>query len=107
MPASAGFGNFLEENPDADDYETTNQDCTFAVRIEGDSMEPDVHNGISFWLKHAMSLKMREKALYGMMESVTVKRLFKVKKESFLFLQIQATDLFRLYLWTIIVCLAK
>ena len=45
MPASAGFGNFLEENPDADDYETTNQDCTFAVRIEGDSMEPDVHNG--------------------------------------------------------------
>ena len=45
MSASAGFGNFLENDPDADDYETTNQDCTFAVRIEGDSMEPDVHNG--------------------------------------------------------------
>ena len=45
MPASAGFGNDLEENPNFDDYETTNQDCTFAVKIEGDSMEPDVHNG--------------------------------------------------------------
>lgn len=45
MSASAGFGNCLENDPDADDYETTNQDCTFAVRIEGDSMEPDVHNG--------------------------------------------------------------
>lgn len=45
IPASAGFGNDLEENTDFDDYETTNQDCTFAVKIEGDSMEPDVHNG--------------------------------------------------------------
>ena len=45
MPASAGLGNFLEENPEADDYETTNPYCTFAVRIEGNSMEPDVHDG--------------------------------------------------------------
>ena len=45
MPASAGIGNSLDENPDADDYETTNQECTFAVKITGDSMEPDVHNG--------------------------------------------------------------
>lgn len=45
MPASAGLGNFLENDPETDDYETTNQDCTFAVRIEGDSMEPDVHDG--------------------------------------------------------------
>ncbi len=45
MTASAGTGNFLDENPDADDYETTDQECTFAVKIAGDSMEPDVHNG--------------------------------------------------------------
>ena len=45
MPASAGIGNSLDENPDADDYETTNQECTFAVKITGDSMEPDVHDG--------------------------------------------------------------
>ena len=45
ISASAGIGNFLDENLDADDYETTNQKCTFAVRIEGDSMEPDVHDG--------------------------------------------------------------
>lgn len=45
VPASAGFGSFLDENPDADDYETTNQECTFAVKISGNSMEPDVHDG--------------------------------------------------------------
>lgn len=45
MPASAGSGNFLINDPDADDYETDNQECTFAVKITGDSMEPDVHNG--------------------------------------------------------------
>ena len=45
MPASAGIGNSLDENPDANDYETTNQECTFAVKITGDSMEPDVHDG--------------------------------------------------------------
>ena len=45
MPASAGLGNFLDNDPDADDYETDNQECTFAVKITGDSMEPDIHDG--------------------------------------------------------------
>lgn len=45
IPASAGFGNSLEENIDADDYSTANQECTFAVKISGNSMEPDVHDG--------------------------------------------------------------
>ena len=45
MPASAGSGNFLINDPDADDYETDNQECTFAVKITGDSMEPDIYDG--------------------------------------------------------------
>jgi SOS-response transcriptional repressor LexA len=45
MTASAGPGDFLENDPTATTLEVTNQECTFAVKISGDSMEPDVHDG--------------------------------------------------------------
>ena len=45
MTASAGLGDFLDDYPNATTLEVTNQDCTFAVKISGDSMEPDVHDG--------------------------------------------------------------
>lgn len=45
MTASAGPGNFLDDSPDAQTLEVENQDCTFAVKISGNSMEPDVHDG--------------------------------------------------------------
>ena len=45
MTASAGPGDFLDNNPTATKLEVTNQECTFAVKISGDSMEPDVHDG--------------------------------------------------------------
>lgn len=41
MPASAGLGEFLDESP-FEKIEVTNPKCTFAVRISGDSMEPDI-----------------------------------------------------------------
>ena len=45
MTASAGLGDFLDNDPTATTLEVTNQECTFAVKISGDSMEPDVHDG--------------------------------------------------------------
>ena len=70
MSASAGFGNFLEENPEADDYETTNQNCTFAVRIEGDSMEPDVHNGDIVLVKECEEVPNARKGIVWYSERV-------------------------------------
>jgi wobble nucleotide-excising tRNase len=45
MTASAGPGDFWDTNPTVATLEVTNQECTFAVKISGDSMEPDVHDG--------------------------------------------------------------
>lgn len=45
MTASAGPGDFLDDNPDTETLEVENQDCTFAVKISGNSMEPDIHDG--------------------------------------------------------------
>lgn len=45
LSATAGLGNYLDNDPDEDEIEVTNQECTFAVRISGDSMEPDYSDG--------------------------------------------------------------
>ena len=45
LSATAGLGNYLDSDPDEDEIEVTNQECTFAVRISGDSMEPDFSDG--------------------------------------------------------------
>ena len=45
MTASAGPGDFLDNDPAAQTIEVTNQECTFAVKISGNSMEPEVHDG--------------------------------------------------------------
>ncbi len=45
MPASAGPGNFLEDNIDTQEITVTNPDCSFAVKISGDSMDPNIIDG--------------------------------------------------------------
>lgn len=45
MPASAGPGNFLEDNIDTQEITVQNSDCAFAVKISGDSMEPKIIDG--------------------------------------------------------------
>lgn len=44
MPASAGPGTFLDESTFRE-IETKNSECTFAVQIQGDSMEPKILDG--------------------------------------------------------------
>lgn len=45
MPASAGSGNFLEDSIDTQEITVTRPDCSFAVKISGDSMEPKINDG--------------------------------------------------------------
>lgn len=45
MAASAGMGSFLEDEMAVEEIDVTNPDCTFAVRISGDSMEPEILDG--------------------------------------------------------------
>lgn len=44
MSASAGLGNFLGSDFAGTKMEVTNPECTFAVKISGDSMEPNIHD---------------------------------------------------------------
>ena len=45
MTASAGPGDFLDNDPPSQTFDTNNQECTYAVKISGNSMEPEVHDG--------------------------------------------------------------
>lgn len=45
MAASAGLGNFLDDAYVEREISVANPECTFAVRISGDSMEPQIMDG--------------------------------------------------------------
>ena len=45
MAASAGPGAFLDNDIAGNEVIVSNSDCTFAVKISGDSMEPDILDG--------------------------------------------------------------
>jgi len=59
LPVSAGTGMFL----DSDNYEmvavesSVPLDANFGVRISGDSMEPQIHDGAIVWVKQQQSLE--------------------------------------------------
>jgi len=56
MPASAGPGNFLEDSIDTQEITVTNPDCSFAVKISGDSMEPKIIDGSVALVKRCESV---------------------------------------------------
>lgn len=46
LPLSAGLGiDMFDDEAAGEDYETSNEGCDFALRISGNSMEPDITNG--------------------------------------------------------------
>lgn len=45
LPVSAGFGNRLDDYEPYENYETTSVAADFALRISGDSMEPQICHG--------------------------------------------------------------
>lgn len=45
LPLSAGVGNEVFDDVDHEDYETSNIQCDFALKISGDSMTPTITDG--------------------------------------------------------------
>lgn len=67
LPASAGFGSFLDSNdsegisiPATEEY----RQVDFAVRVSGDSMEPDYHDGDIVLVREQPSVEVGEVGLF-------------------------------------------
>ncbi len=67
LPASAGFGSFLDGNdsegisiPATDEY----RQVDFAVRVSGDSMEPDYHDGDIVLVREQPSVEVGEVGVF-------------------------------------------
>lgn len=45
MPSSAGSGSILDDEIPFDELSVSNPDCSFAIKVSGDSMEPQYPNG--------------------------------------------------------------
>lgn len=50
-PISAGIGNTLDDFASYEEFETSNKECDFALRIAGHSMEPQIADGSIVLLK--------------------------------------------------------
>jgi len=66
LAVSAGTGQFL----DGEDYEMTEvgaevaEDANFGVRVAGDSMEPEFHDGQTIWVRQQRSLMTGEIGIF-------------------------------------------
>lgn len=61
LPLSAGIGNsILESDTCYDEYETENTVCDFALKISGNSMEPDIPDGSTVLVKQCQTLQNGE-----------------------------------------------
>ena len=72
---SAGTGNFLTDAP-KESYEVGDlapDNADFGVRISGDSMEPEYHNGEIAWIQQKTASAMERLAFSISMETPTSK----------------------------------
>ena len=60
LPLSAGLGVDAFDDAASEDFETTNPKCDFALRVEGDSMEPDIPDGSIVLIHKQDSVDMGE-----------------------------------------------
>lgn len=81
LSASAGLGDFLDTDPDADEIEVTNQECTFAVRISGDSMEPDYSDGDIALVKQCDVIRNAHVGIVSYRGDCYCKKIVKTSKE--------------------------
>jgi len=68
QPAAAGFGNYLSDNGD-DDFEMVSVPCIpvgveFGIRIQGDSMLPDIDDGEIVFVKRQQSIDIGEIGIF-------------------------------------------
>ena len=68
QPAAAGYGNYLSDNGD-EDYEMVSVPCIpcgveFGIRIQGDSMLPDMDDGDIVFVKRQPSIEIGETGIF-------------------------------------------
>jgi hypothetical protein len=56
----AGMGNDIDNNVPYIEYETDEMNCDFALKVSGDSMEPDISNGSIVLVKMCDSVEVGE-----------------------------------------------
>lgn len=74
---SAGTGNFLTDSP-KESYEVGNlapDNADFGVRISGDSMEPEYHNGEIAWIQQKDSICNGEIGIFYLNGDAYIKKL--------------------------------
>ena len=79
LPVSAGTGNMALEDWTAQDYETENTECDFAVKTSGDSMEPNIHDGDILLVKKCEEIEENKIGIFFYNGAAYCKRLKAVK----------------------------
>ena len=75
---SAGTGNFLVDGPKETvriDESILPEDTTFGVRISGDSMEPEFHDGQIAWILQQESVANGEIGIFALNGEAYIKKL--------------------------------
>jgi len=79
LPVSAGTGNMALEDWTAQDYETENTECDFAVKTSGDSMEPNIHDGDILLVKRCEEIEENKVGIFFYNGAAYCKRLKTIK----------------------------
>ena len=76
--ASAGTGDYLQDAPYdmvSVPKDTVPEEAEFGVRVEGDSMEPDFHDGQIAWVKPQQTLRSGEVGIFVLDGEAFIKEL--------------------------------
>lgn len=84
-PLSAGIGNAIEDNVQYNDYYTEHQDCDFALKISGDSMEPEIVDNSIVLIKACENIENGQIGAFYYDGEVYCKRL--VSKQGIFYLE--------------------
>lgn len=63
MAASAGYGDYLDNNLISEEFEVSDSACSFAIKISGDSMEPDISDGAIALVKECEEIPNAHKGI--------------------------------------------
>lgn len=81
LPVSAGCGNFLlDENIQYKEISTTNRKADFALRISGNSMEPDIMDGDIVLVKKQKNINSGQIGIFLYDGDIRCKKFYKNKK---------------------------
>lgn len=81
FPVSAGVGNFInDENIPCTKIYTSERRADFAIKISGDSMEPDIYNGDILLIKKQEKVNNGQIGIFVYDSELLCKKLYKNKK---------------------------